>query len=162
MRRSIPASTLALFFMACGGDAAPEQGPPPVEPAGDDTVEQLRLHHAVDRDAEGYDVRQSAPGPAAQPTATPAAAPAAPATAAVSPPVGVANTVLVSFWSSEKVGWPLAIDGEPVGVLPVKVELSEGQHIVAITTPEGETLSKTRNITVPSPGMGLSIDLGGR
>jgi len=63
MRSSIPAFVLALFSLACGGGASPAQEPPPVEHASDDTVEQLRLHQAVDREAEGYDAKQALASP---------------------------------------------------------------------------------------------------
>ncbi len=72
-----------------------------------------------------------------------------------SPPV----TGRVTLHSQELAGARVSVDGEPRGVLPLKLELSEGNHRFTIEPKDGEAFTLERAITFDAPGLGIVLML---
>jgi hypothetical protein len=68
-------------------------------------------------------------------------------------------TGFVTLWGDGLDSAELFVEGNYVGELPVKVQLSEGRHAFRVKAAEGDEFTVTRNLHFEVQGIGITIEL---
>ncbi|MFH1463466.1 MAG: PEGA domain-containing protein [Pseudomonadota bacterium] len=65
----------------------------------------------------------------------------------------------VTLWGPRLDGAKIEVDGWPVGILPVKLELAEGRHHFRVQPTWGQAFSVEKDVHFDVQGVGVSVEL---